>query len=115
MKGISEIMDVEFVLKKDLYVYLSGELDHNAHKLHKERIEMKIATSQSNNIIFDLDGLSFMDSSGISFIYNAYKTASELFKKVVVVCNNEKFIKILTLAKMEKFVEIVVKWDMGGN
>lgn len=107
-------MDIEFNVKKDLYIFLSGELDHNALKIHKERLELKIATTPADKIIINLKGLTFMDSSGISFIYNAYKTADEFMKKVIVVCTDEKFRKILNLAKMQDFVEIVPKWNEGG-
>ena len=106
-------MDIKFNVQEDLYIFLSGELDHSALKIHKERIELKIATSPAKRIIINLEGLTFMDSAGISLIYNAYKTADEFMKKVIVVCNDEKIIKILTLAKMQDFVQIVSEHNEG--
>ncbi len=110
-------MNIEFILKEDLFVLFSGELDHIAARENRERLEMKTATTPSENIVLDLEGLSFMDSSGISLIYNIYKTASSVFKKVFVVTSNEKFKTILRLAGMQEFVEIVseyVKGKKGG-
>lgn len=107
-------MDIEFKDgKKCLFVILKGELDHNFLKNHRERIEMKIATTQKETVVLNLDFLSFMDSSGISLVYDAYKTSESAKKKLTVVVNNEKYKKILTLAKMEKFVKISDKYEEG--
>lgn len=100
-------MDIELKeTKNTLFIVPKGELDHNFLKKHRERTEMKIATTQKNNIVIDLDSLNFMDSSGISFVFDAYKTALSTEKKLFVVTKNKKYKKILTLAKMEKFVKI---------
>ena len=71
---------------------------------------MKTATTPLENIVLDFNGLTFMDSSAISLVYNIYKTAHELSKKVTVVTSNERFIKILTLAGMGEFVKIVPQY-----
>lgn len=101
-------MNVEFEeTNNKLYVKLSGELDHHSFLCQRSRIEMKLSTNTLQEIIFDLNGLSFMDSSGISLIYSAYKIADGFGQSVTVLSENEKFIKILTLAGMKKFVKIV--------
>lgn len=107
-------MDIEFKNgENSLFVILNGELDHSFLKNHRERIEIKIATSTEENIVIDLDKLGFMDSSGISLVYDAYKTADSFSKKLFVITNNEKYKKILTLAKMEGFVKIVCRYEEG--
>ena len=102
-------MNVEFEEKNDrLFIRLFGELDHHNMLKERNRIEMKLSTTSLSEINFDLNGLSFMDSSGISLIYNAYKIAKEFEKSVNVFCENERFIKILTLGGMKKFVGITL-------
>lgn len=100
-------MNVEFLeLTNKLIIKLTGELDHHAHNLQKSRIEMKLSTNLKDEIVFDLNGLSFMDSSAISLIYGAYKIATEFEQKVSVICENEKFVQILLLSGIDEFVEI---------
>lgn len=110
-------MNVEFEEKNDrLYVRLSGELDHHNMLNERNRIEMKLSTTTLSEINFDLNGLTFMDSSGISLIYNAYKIAKEFGQSVNVFSENERFVKILTLAGMKKFVKITLgRSDKIGN
>lgn len=107
-------MDIEFKDgENSLFIVLKGELDHSFLKNHRERLEMKIATTRKKNIVIDFNHLAFMDSSGISLVYDAYKTAESFSKKLFVLNNNEKYKKILTLAKMEEFVEIVCEYEEG--
>jgi len=103
-------MNIEFICEDDLVMVFSGELDHISTKEHKERLEIKAATTPSEKIILDFSSLSFMDSSAISLVYSIYKVANELNKKVSVVTGNEKFIKIFTLAKMQEFVKIIPEY-----
>lgn len=107
-------MNIEFKeSEKSLFVLLKGELDHNFLEKYRERIEMKIATGEQKNIVLDFNNLTFMDSSGISLVYDAYKTALSVDKKVFAFVKNEKYKKILTLAKIEKFVKIVDEYKEG--
>lgn len=107
-------MNVEFKDKdKSLFVVLKGELDHNFLKNYRERIEMKIATTKKEKIVLELDFLTFMDSSGISLVYDCHKASKALGKELFVVTKNEKYKKILTLAKMEKFVKILGEFKEG--
>ena len=101
-------MNVEFEEHQNtLIIKLCGELDHHSMITQKSRIEMKLSTNTKEEIIFDLNGLSFMDSSGISLIYGGYKIAVNFGQKVTVLSDNDKFIKILMLSQMDKFVKIV--------
>ena len=110
-------MNVEFEEKNDrLLIRLFGELDHHNMLNERNRIEMKISTTSLSEINFDLTGLSFMDSSGISLIYNAYKIAKEFGQSVNVICGNERFAKILSLGGMKKFVKIIMgRSERVGN
>lgn len=101
-------MNIEFKEENDiLTVELIGELDHHSAINCKNRMEMKLSTNMKNEIIIDLNKLTFMDSSGISFIYSAYKIAEGFGHKITVLTENERFIKILTLSAMDSFVKIV--------
>ncbi len=108
-------MNIEFITEDDLIIVFSGELDHISATENRERLEIKTATTPAENIVLNFKELTFMDSSAISLVYNIYKTAHGLSKKVTVVTSNEKFIKIFTLAGMQEFVKIVPEYKKSSE
>ena len=100
-------MEINFTTSENgMTIYLKGELDHHSSITAKERIDLKLATSLQKNIVYDLTGLTFMDSSGIGLIVNGYKIAKEFGGNVTVVTDNEKYAKIFKMSKMDELVKI---------
>ena len=62
-----------------LYLYVYGELDeYNASKV-KQYLDSVISDNyNSSKVIFDLSGLSFMDSTGIGLLIGRYKKLRSL-------------------------------------
>ena len=57
----------------ELKLKLMGELDHhNAEKMRK-KLDKEILSGGAETIIFDLSGLTFMDSSGIGVLLGRQK------------------------------------------
>ena len=57
-----------------LYMRLSGELDeHNAALARRTADRLADAHTDSERAVFDLSGVSFMDSTGIGFLIGRYK------------------------------------------
>lgn len=68
-------MDVKYKKNSDkLYIYLFGELDEcvavKAKTVLDELIDQNLCVKK---VIFDLSGLSFMDSTGIGMLIGRYK------------------------------------------
>ena len=56
-----------------LELKLTGELDHhNAEKI-RNKIDKEIIASNAKTVIFNLSGLTFMDSSGLGVLLGRYK------------------------------------------
>ena len=56
-----------------LLLKLTGELDHhNAEKIRK-KLDKEIISNGAQTVVFDLSGLTFMDSSGIGVLLGRYK------------------------------------------
>jgi stage II sporulation protein AA (anti-sigma F factor antagonist) len=72
----------------------------------KERIELHISSALERNIVYDITGLTFMDSSGIGLIAAGYKVARNFGGKVTVLTDNERYLKILALSKMDDLAEL---------
>lgn len=80
-------MDVKF--KKTgstLVVSMFGELDHHAAGFLRTNIDAKFKSSSLRNILFDFQGVNFMDSSGLGMILGRYKIVSIKSGKVLA-CN----------------------------
>ncbi len=59
---------------EDLTVYVYGELDECSASKAKILLDKLIMDNiNSNKVIFDLSGLSFMDSTGIGLLIGRYK------------------------------------------
>lgn len=80
----------------ELKLKLMGELDHhNAEKMRK-KLDKEIVSSGANTIIFDLSGLTFMDSSGIGVLLGRYKLFAT--KKLYITGAGESIDKVLKIA-----------------
>lgn len=59
-----------------MYVRLIGELDHHSAAQTREDMDALLRDEDINELILDLSGLTFMDSSGIGVILGRYKLMS---------------------------------------
>ena len=101
-------MEINFnITENTMTIYLKGELDHHTSLTARERIDLKLSTSLQKNIIYDLTGLTFMDSSGIGLVANGYKIVREFGGNITVVTDNEKYVRILKMSKMDELVKLV--------
>ena len=54
--------------QEHLTAYLTGEIDHHAAALLRQKIDARAASSNARLLILDFGGVSFMDSSGVGLI-----------------------------------------------
>ena len=101
-------MEILFEEQNDtLMILLRGELDHHNSIAGRERLTLKLSQKNYRRIIFHLEGLTFMDSSGISFIANGYKLASVFGTTTYVYTTHERYLRMLNLANMREIVTIL--------
>ncbi|WP_350445925.1 anti-sigma F factor antagonist [Anaeromonas frigoriresistens] len=100
-------MNIKFNNQKNtLFVDLNGELDHhNAQKI-REKIDSHINENGYKNISLNLQGLNFMDSSGIGLIMGRYKLVNELGGTVFLTNVNPRVAKILDMSGIHKLVDV---------
>ena len=68
---------MEVAAKKEsnnLVIFLIGELDEYTAPYTRSAIDKALDGYKSADIIFDLSGLTFMDSTGIGVLLGRYKT-----------------------------------------
>lgn len=68
-------MDVKYKYSSDiLFIYLFGELDEYSANVSRSFLDNLIDSNLTcKKVVFDLSGLSFMDSTGIGMLIGRYK------------------------------------------
>lgn len=70
-------MEIEIILRQSLMlIRLTGELDHHQADRMRERVDRELAHHPSGLVIFNLRGLTFMDSSGVGALLGRYRKIS---------------------------------------
>lgn len=75
-------------IRDTLIVTISGELDDHTAKKIKDRLDYTLNRKEINNMIFDLSGVTFMDSAGIGLLVGRYKQVALRSGKVSIVAPN---------------------------
>lgn len=92
--------------KDNLIVQLKGELDHHSTENTRQKIDQYYLDHSLNNIILDLRGLSFMDSSGIGLIMGRYKNCIEKKGSLALVSDNSYVDRILKMSGLLKIINV---------
>jgi len=96
-RWVSVLLDVE--LKQDtLVVRPSGELDLGVADYLRGALEEALNQEQVRNIVFNLAGVSFVDSSGLGVLLGRYKRVSRNGGKVFIVSPQPQVRRILDLS-----------------
>ncbi len=86
-------------------VVLEGEVDvYTAPRLKEELVSL--IESGCTNIIVDLEGVGFIDSSGLGVLVSALRRARERDGVVRIVCTRENVLKIFRITGLDKVFPI---------
>lgn len=101
-------MESEF-LKNDklLLIKITEEIDHHSTEKIRRMADNEITKYMPRKVLFDLDKVSFMDSSGIGMIIGRYKTASMLGGKVELTNVQPSVRKIFEMSGVLKIIPVV--------
>ncbi len=89
-----------------LYVMLDGELDEHSAKETSKKLDDVFSTTISKQIILDLSGMGFMDSTGIGVLIGRYKKMKD--KGVSIFISNPSY-HAEKIFKMTGLYEIMPK------
>ncbi len=100
-------MRVQLVRKKaNLIVRLKGELDHHSSNLLREAVEKELKKDIVQNIILNMEKITFMDSSGLGVILGRYKQVKARGGQVIICVRNEHVKRILQMGGLLKVVPL---------
>ena len=100
-------MQIRFKInKRTLIAKIEGEIDHHASIEIRESIDKEINKNKIKNLIFDFQGLNFMDSSGIGVIIGRYKLIQKLGGKVMIVHLKPQVERIVQISGLHKIIPV---------
>ena len=93
-------MDVKYKKSdKSLTVYVYGELDECSASVAKNILDKLLSENlKAKKVVFDLSGISFMDSTGIGLLIGRYKKLKELKIPSFITGANFSTEKVIELA-----------------
>ena len=89
-----------------LILSLLGELDHHAAKKAIAEIERNIDLALPRDLILDMAGLSFMDSSGIAVVLKTHKRMNEIGGRMWVENVPKQPMRVLDASGIERVIRI---------
>lgn len=105
-------MDIKFSNRgSTLIAMFTGELDHHFAEYARNKIERELLKATTRNVVFDLTGLSFMDSSGIGVIVGRYAKIMKLGGRSVIICSNQKIYRLLEISGILKLMPVFENLD----
>ncbi|MCK8816592.1 STAS domain-containing protein [Natroniella sulfidigena] len=89
----------------NLFVELEGEFDLHTADYFKKKVSEQL-TTEICNLILDLDGIEFIDSSGLGAILSIYKKLNQQGGKVGVVNITSQVERIFEVSGLLKIIDI---------
>ncbi len=93
--------------ERTMTVRLSGELDHHGAKGLMDRLDALMEQNLPVKTILDLEGLTFMDSSGIAVILRAKRRMEALGGNLIVVNIPKQAARVLDTAGLSRYVKLI--------
>ena len=92
--------------KNTLTVKLRGELDHSVAAGVRAELDELILDPGVRRLVFDLNGLEFMDSSGIGILLNRYKEMKASGGKTCLYGAGPQVLRVLKIAGIPALMEM---------
>lgn len=101
-------MEMKFTAEnRQLTIHLSGELDHHAARNLMDSIDRLLEQNLPSKTFLDLEGLTFMDSSGIAVVLRARRRMEALSGSLAVINIPRQASRVLEAAGLSRYVELV--------
>jgi anti-sigma B factor antagonist len=86
-------------------VELEGEIDLSTAVVFKETV-YEVIESGHTDVVIDLNGLEFMDSTGLGVLVAALKKTSTEGGSIRLICDKRSILKVFTITGLDKVFSI---------
>jgi stage II sporulation protein AA (anti-sigma F factor antagonist) len=101
------VLKIATLLKQGvLIVRVEGELDMHVADEFKQIVDKALHTSGAKNIMLSLQGVSFIDSSGLGVILGRYKRSNILGGKMLLVDIQPQVARIFEVSGLLKIIKM---------
>lgn len=105
-------MELKFTKRnKTLVVKIAGEIDHHTSAMLRQETERALERMGGNNIVFHMEEVTFMDSSGIGAMIGRYKVVQRLGGRMAVSKPSPRIQEILRLSAVSTLIPSFVSLD----
>ena len=91
--------------RQTLLLTLKGELDLNTSESLRQTIDNEIELRGVRTVILDLEGISFIDSSGLGVILGRYKKLLPMGGKIIITRVPPHIYKIMELSGLPRIIQ----------
>ena len=95
-----------FLEEGRLTVALTGEIDHHCAKNYIRAIAAKIEAYSPSICILDFSDVTFIDSSGIAVVINAFREMKKIDGVIMLTGIGSQPMKVFRAAGIDKIIEI---------
>ncbi|HYE83683.1 MAG TPA: anti-sigma factor antagonist [Clostridia bacterium] len=89
-----------------LIVKINGDIDHHSCEEIRSRIDKEITLKNPRSILFDMDQVGFMDSSGIGVLIGRYKLIANSGGKAGMINVKPQILRICEICGLQKIIRI---------
>lgn len=90
---------------RNLIVRIQGDIDHHETNKIRDKIDTYLRNGQAKNIVFDFNGVTFMDSSGIGLLMGRYRQVKQMEGQVVLSNVSPQLDRILKISGVYTLME----------
>ncbi|GLC87214.1 anti-sigma F factor antagonist [Lysinibacillus piscis] len=95
---------LEMVTRETIVIRLYGELDHHAVEQIREKISTAIFQGAVSTIIWNLEGLSFMDSSGVGLVLGRMRELETVAGRTILLNPSATMRKVFQFSGLGKWM-----------
>ena len=93
---------------REISVSLLCEIDHHTAKIVREAVDAEISRGETERLVLDFSGVSFMDSSGIGLILGRAERAAEAGAELTVTGLSHTLLRLVRMSGIEKHGNIKI-------
>lgn len=95
-----------YLQEETLTIALTGEIDHHCAKEYMQIITAKIEAYTPKMCILDFQDVTFMDSSGIAVVINAFRMMTKMEGKLEISGLGQQPMKVFRASGIDKLINM---------